>query len=255
MPTPRRAASREVSRARLSTILALALCAALPAFAQADTVATIRPSFLPDRLGASTSFTLALRFSGGEGQVPAPLSKMVVHLPAGLGIGLRGVSTCSQARLQRRGAAGCRSSSLLGHGHAILDVHAGSQTIPEEATVWAFRGPDRGGRPTLEIFGQGETPLDESTISTAVLDPDGAPYSSKLTVSVPPIPTLVGEPNASFVSLSLSIGGVGHPLRAHAAAGTILVPRSCPAGGFPFAAEFTFADQSTASAAAKVACP
>lgn len=244
-----------MSRGRLSTILALALCATLPAFARADTEATIHPSFLPDRLGASTAFTLALRFSGGEDGIPAPLSKMVVHLPAGLGIGLRGVSTCPQARLRRRGAAGCPSSSLLGRGHAVLDVHAGSQTIPEEATVWALRGPSQGGRSTLEIFGQGETPLDQSTLSTAILGPDSAPYGSKLTVSIPPIPTLVGEPNASFVSLSLTIGGIGRRPRAHAAAGAILVPRSCPAGGFPFAAEFTFADKSTASAAAKTPCP
>ncbi len=233
----------------------LALCAVLPAFAQADTLATISPSFLPDRLGANTAFTLALRFSGGEEGVPAPLSKMVVHLPAGLGIGLRGASICSQARLRQRGARGCPSSSLLGRGLAILSVHAGSQTIPEEATLWAFRGPSRGGRPTLEIFGQGETPLDESSISTAVLGPDTAPFGSKLTVSIPPIPTLVGEPNASFLSLSLTIGGVGHSPRAHAAAGTITVPRNCPAGGFPFVTEFMFANQSTESAAASAACP
>jgi hypothetical protein len=33
------------------------------------------------------------------------------------------------------------------------------------------------------------------------------------------------------------------------------VPRRCPAGGFPFAASFTFADHSTASATTAVACP
>jgi len=242
-------------RAPPSAILALALCAVLPAFARADTLTTIHPSFLPDRLGASPAFTLALRLSGGAEAVPAPLSRMVVHLPAGLGIGLRGASTCSQARLRQRGAAGCTSSSLLGRGGAILAVHAGSQTIPEEATLWAFRGPSQGGRPTLEILGQGETPLDERTLSTAVLGPDSAPYGSKLIVSVPPVPTLVGEPNASFLSLSLTIGGAGRHPRAHAAAGTITVPRSCPPGGFPLAVDLTFTDQSTASAAAKVACP
>jgi hypothetical protein len=242
-------------RARLSAALALALCAVLPGFAQADTLATISPSFLPDRLGASTTFTLALRFSGGEEGVPAPLRRMVIHLPAGLGISVRGGSTCSPARLLERAATGCPASSLVGRGHALLSVHAGSQTIPEEATLWAFRGPSRGGRPTLEIFGQGETPLDESTLSTAVLGPDSAPFGSKLTVSIPPIPTLVGEPNASFLSLSLTIGGIGHSPRAHAATGTITVPRSCPAGGFPFVTEFTFADQSTESAAASAACP
>jgi hypothetical protein len=33
------------------------------------------------------------------------------------------------------------------------------------------------------------------------------------------------------------------------------VPRSCPSGGFPFAAAFTFAGGSTAAAIAAVACP
>jgi len=136
-----------------------------------------------------------------------------------------------------------------------MSVHAGSLAVPEEATVTIFRGPNRSGRPTLEIFGQGETPLDQSSISTAVLEPDGTPYSSKLTASIPPIPTLVLEPNASFVSLSLTVGEVGRSPRAHAAAGAIIVPRSCPVGGFPFAASFTFADGSTASASTSVACP
>jgi hypothetical protein len=215
----------------------------------------MRPSLLPDRLGASTALTLAFRFSGGEEGVPAPLSGMVVRLPAGLTINLRGVKTCAKSRLQSRGAAGCPAGSLVGRGHALMSVHAGSLAVPEEATVTAFRGPNRGSRPTLEIFGQGETPLDQSSISTAVLEPDSAPYGSKLTISIPPIPTLVLEPNASFESLSLTVGGISHSPRAHAAAGAILVPRSCPAGGFPFAASFTFADDSVTSASATVACP
>ena len=233
-------------------------CAAAPALApaaQTATGASMRPSLLPNRLGASTALTLAFKFSGGDEGVPAPLSGMVVRLPSGLKIDLRGAETCAKSRLRRRGAAGCPAGSLVGRGHALMSVHAGSLAVPEEATVTIFRGPNRGARPTLEIFGQGETPLDQSSISTAVLEPDSAPYGSKLTVSIPPIPTLVLEPNASFVSLSLTVGGVGRNPRAHAAAGSILVPHSCPAGGFPFAASFAFADGSTAGASAAVACP
>jgi hypothetical protein len=234
------------------------LCAVAPAVAQAsETGASMHPSLLPDRPGASTALTLAFRFrlSGGEEGVPAPLSHMVVRLPAGLTINLRGVGTCTKSRLRRRGVAGCPAGSLVGGGHALMTVHSGSLAVEEEATVTIFRGPNRGSHPTLEIFGQGETPLDQSSISTAALEPDSAPYGSKLTVSIPPIPTLVLEPNASFVSLSLTVGGVGRTPRAHAAAGAILVPRSCPAGGFPFAASFTFADGSAARASATVACP
>lgn len=238
---------------------ALAACclsaAALPAAAQAETSASMRPSLLPNRLGASTALTLSFRFSGGTAGVPTPLSGMVVHLPAGLTVNLRGVRTCAKSRLQSRGAAGCPSKSLVGRGHALMMVHAGSQAIGEDVTISVFRGPNRGGHPTLEIFGHGETPLDQSATSTAVLAPDSAPYGSKWTVSIPPIPTVMFEPNASVISMSLTVGAVGRRPKAHAAAGSVLVPRSCPASGFPFAADFTFADHSTASASATAACP
>lgn len=136
-----------------------------------------------------------------------------------------------------------------------MRVHAGSLAVPEEAAISIYRGPNRGPHQTLEILSQGSTPLDESTLATGVLVPDSGQYGSKLTVSVPAIPTLVLEPDASFVSLSLTIGGIGRRPRAHAAAGSILVPHSCPASGFPFAAELTFAGSTSASASATVACP
>lgn len=235
-------------------VLAACCChAPSPALAHTATGASMRASFLPDRLGATTTFTLAFRFTGGEAGIPAPLRKMVVHLPAGLGVDLRANTSCSTARLRRSGAAGCPSGSLLGRGHALLMVHAGSQALPEEATIRVFRGPSRGGRATLEILSRGETPLDESTISTAVLEPDGAPFGLKLNVSIPAIPTLVYEPDASFVSFSLTIGAPGRP-KAHTAA-AITVPRRCPAGGFPFSSDFTLGDGSTVSATTSVSCP
>jgi len=224
------------------------------ALAQGATDATFRPSLRPNRLGASTALALAFGFSGGKEGVPAPLSAIVVRLPAGLQIHLDGVETCATSRLRSRGATGCRSGSVLGRGRSLLEVHAGSQTLPEESTVHVFRGPNRGSEPTFEIFGQGETPLDQSTISTAILQPAGAPYGSSLTLSIPPIPTVAYEPDASFVSMSMTIGDAVRGPRTHAA-GTIVLPRDCPVGGFPFAASFTFADGSTASAVTKVPCP
>jgi hypothetical protein len=225
------------------------------ALAQPATDASMHASFLPDRLGASTALTLAVGFSGGAEGVPEPVRRAILRLPAGLTIDLRGGSICSPSRLRRNGAAGCPAGSIVGRGHALADVYAGSLTVPEEAAVTVFRGPSHGGQQTFEIFGQGETPLYQSVISTAVLQPDSGPYGSKLTVSVPPIPTLVLEPDASIVSVSVTVGGVGRKPRAHAAAGSIHVPRSCPAGGFPFATAFTFADGSATSASATVPCP
>jgi hypothetical protein len=247
----RTAALARAARALAALALA-ALALAAPAGAQAPASAGIHPSFRPDRLGAASTLTLAIAFGGGSEGVPPPLTGFVLQLPAGLGIDLRGVSTCPPSRLSASGAAGCPRSSMIGRGRALLRVHAGSQTLPEEAGMSVFRGPGRGGHPSIEILGHGETPLDESTTSVGLLVPGGAPFGSKLIVSVPPVPTLVYEPNASFASLSLTVGGSGPAGRP---GGTVAVPRRCPAGGFPFAARFTFADHSTASAAARVPCP
>jgi hypothetical protein len=233
--------------------LALLASALLPVSAFAATAATLRPSFRPDRLGASTAFTLAFGFAGEEEEAPPPLHRVVVHLPAGLHVDLSRVSTCSKARLQARGAGGCPRVSLLGHGRAILELHPASQTITEEATLSAYRGPNQGGRPVIEILSQGYTPLEERAVFTGVLAPDAAPYGLKLAISIPPMPTLQAEPDASIGSFSLTIGAGAGPT-AHAAA-TITVPRSCPAGGFPFAADFTFADGSSTRASAKARCP
>lgn len=248
--------SRVRTRSVLAVLVGCCLYAATPAVAvQTETNASMRPSLLPNRLGASAALTLAFRFSGGAEGVPAPLRGMVVHLPAGLTVNLRGAGICPPSRLQSRGASGCRSESLVGRGHALMKVHAGSQAVPEEATVSIYRGPNRGTHQTLEILSQGSTPLDQRMIATGVWAPDSGQYGSKLTVSIPAIPTLVLEPDASFVSLSLTIGGIRRHPRAHVAAGSILVPRSCPATGFPFAADLTFTGGSTASASTTIACP
>jgi hypothetical protein len=217
--------------------------------------ASVQPSFLPNTLGARTAFTFAFRLGAGEEGVPPAVRRLVMHLPAGLGIDLRGVGTCPASRLRRLGAGGCPRQSLIGHGHAVLAVHAGSQAIPEQAVIWAFRGPDRAGRPVVEVLGRGDTPLQEQTLSTGVLSPDRAPYGLKLTVSIPSIPTVMYEPDASILSFSLTVGAVGRRPRAHAAAGAVTVPRRCPAGGFRFAADFGFFDSTTASAAARLPCP
>lgn len=182
--------------------------------------------------------------------MPAPLRGMTLRLPAGLRIDLSGVGVCQPSRLRSHGVAGCSSASLLGRGNALTKVHAGSQTLLEQAAIRIFRGPDHGARPSFEILGHGETPLYQNTLSTGVLEPDTAPYGSKLVVSVPAIPTLMGEPDASFSSLSLTLGRA-----AGGSPAAVLLPRRCPDGGFGFAASFTYADGSTGSASARLPCP
>jgi hypothetical protein len=216
------------------------------------TTATIRPSFSPDRLGAKAAFTFAVHFSGGELGVPSPVRRAVVHFPPGLTLDIPKLRSCTKARLQARGAGGCPAQSKIGAGHALADVHVGSSVESEEAAVSAFVGPPQGLYPTIEILGQGYSPLDERVVITATTLPDNPPYGEKLVMSIPAIPSIPLEPNASTVSFSMTIGG--RAFRKHDP-NTVVLPSHCAAGGFPFAAEFTYEDGSKSDSTATVPCP
>ena len=84
--------------------------------------------------------------------------------------------------------------------------------------------------------------------------PDRAPYGEELVMSIPAIPTLTFEPDASIASFSLTIGTPGRH-RAQRTSNTVMIPSSCPPSGWPFAAEFTYADGSVGSALATETCP
>jgi len=243
--TATRRRARAAARAFVGGALAVCLFGVLCTPAGAATGVAMSVSFQPDRLGASSALTVALRFAGSAGATPAPLSGADVHLPRGLGIDLRAAAVCAAARVR---AGRCPRASLVGRGHAQLEVLAGSQTIPEQAVLSAYRGPARGGRPTLEILGVGSTPLSERTLNIGVLRPDSAPFGSVLAIAVAPIPTVVYEPDGSFDSLTLTIGGRGSAAR-------ILVPAHCPAGGFPFALDAAFSDGTSTRAGAGARCP
>ena len=217
------------------------------------TTATIRPSFSPDKLGAKAAFTFAAHFAGGELGVPSPVRRAVVHFPPGLTLDVPKLRSCSKAQLQARGARGCPAQSEIGTGHALADVHVGSTVESEEAAISVFVGPPQGINPTIEIIGQGYSPLEERVVITATALPDNPPYGEKLVMSVPAIPTIPLEPNASTVSFSVTVGGKA--AKKHHNPNTALLPSHCPAGGFPFAAEFTYEDGSTSTSTATVPCP
>jgi hypothetical protein len=239
-------------RSILGVVATMALCAALPMGAQAATVANIAPSFAPDRLGAGTAFTLDIGFANQQEGIPAPVTNAVVHLPAGLTVNLHSAGTCSQARLQKNAGRGCPASARIGRGSALVVAHLGSLNLNEPASLTAWRGPNQGGLPTLEIVGQGLSPLEERVVVSGVLKPDHAPYGQQLVMTNPAIPTLPTEPNASLQRFSLTIGSAAHG--GHGAA-LLRVPSHCPAGGFPFGADFAYADGSNSTTTATVACP
>jgi hypothetical protein len=239
---------------RAALIFSAALLAGAPAGTSAiappgqpeGTTSALTPSFSPDRLGAPAALTLKIDYTGAPHRVPAPVTRTLVHLPAGLIFDLSGVGTCPRAQALH---ARCPASSRVGSGSTVAIAHLGSQTLTENATVTAYRGANQGGHPTMLISSQGLTPLIERIVIGGVVQRDRPPYGVELAMSIPPIPTLPTEPNASIFHFTLTIGG------AHSPHGLIRVPRSCPASGFPFGADFTFADGSTGSTTTTARCP
>jgi hypothetical protein len=230
----------------------MTLCAIFTESARASNLATIAPSLSPDRPGMGAALNLEIRYSTNSSGVPTPVRRAVLRLPAGLSLDIPKLRICSPARLRRDGARGCPSRSQIGSGHALAEVHAGSQTITEEIRLWAFLGPLRDGAPALEILGQGYSPFERRVVLTGTLLPARAPYGEELAISVPAIPTLPLEPDASMLTFSLTIGE--HRRAQKPAESTVTVPALCPIGGFPFAAEFSYADGSHGGALATVPC-
>jgi hypothetical protein len=243
----------KVRRGARATVAGLVACATLAAPVQAGTSATITPSLSPDRLGARAALTFAIRYAGGEFGVPSPVRRSVLRFPAGLSLEIPNLRSCTAARLRARGARGCPAQSGIGSGHALVEAHAGSQILTEDVALWAFLGAPRNLQPTFEVLGQGYTPLEKRVVFTGIVLGDRVPYGEELVMSIPPISTLPLESDASIVTFSLTIGASKR--RRTQGANSVIVPSSCPVGGFPFAAEFSYADGSNSSALATVPCP
>jgi hypothetical protein len=247
------ASSRLTARASGAILACVILLGAFAVAARAEdaTTATLAPSLHPNRLGALSALTMTVSYEGGELGVPEPVRRAVLDFPVGLSIEIPDLLSCPPERLRKLGPRGCPPHSQIGSGHALAEVQAGSQLITENVALSVFLGAPRNLQPTVEILGQGYTPFDERLMFTGTVEPGHAPYGEELVMSVPAIPSLPLEPDASILSLSLTVGAAH---RGHATS-SVVVPRGCPAGGFPFAAEFTYADGSVDKALATAPCP
>jgi hypothetical protein len=242
--------ARQIAFAAAALVASAALlCMSAPA--PAANVATISAAISPDRLGARGSLTVALHFTGDQLGLPAPLQRAVVRFPLGMSLEIPHLRSCSIEQLQNSGARECPQQSKLGEGHALVESRPASETIDEGVELSAFLGPPNHLQPTLALLGQGTTPLAVRMVVSGAVLTDRAPYGEKLVMSIPPIATVPLEPDASIVDLSLTVGTKRHARSANA----IRVPRKCPAGGFPFAGEFTYADGSSGSATSTIRCP
>lgn len=258
----RRCASRIVAIATVAVALA---CAAVPAAAQALTEhATLSASFSPNKLGTPTTITFAFHLSTSEGVAPPPLTAMDLQMPAGMNYTTTqlGLAICQPAELIAKGLAGCPANSRLGYGSAEVEVPFGTGSGHEIPEIQAVAGPSPTGNLSVLFYANGLYPVDAQLGFTGEVLPDSGRYGSQLSANVPLVTSVPGGPDVSIVNVKTSIGPNHltyykrvHGRRVAYKPRGVSVPERCPRGGFPFAANFTFEEGSTASAQVSVPCP
>lgn len=215
--------------------------------------ARITATLSPDRLDAAARLNIDIAYGQVESELPPPVRHALLRLPYALGIDIPTLRSCSASHLRAHGARGCPSQSLIGTGQALTDALLGSQLLSEHVALSLFVGPLVNLEPTFEILAEALTPFHERVVIVGKVLPDDPPFGEDLSITLPPIRTLPLEPDASIVSLSLSIGP--RPGTRSRESNAVLVPAHCPRGGFPFAIESSFADGGSSKTLTAAPCP
>lgn len=264
LPAARAAAPATTAAVLVATAAPPTTTAAAPWATAPPPSATLSASFKPERLGRRTTLGFGFQISAGADRVPPALTAVSLNYPQDLGIALSrlGLATCAETTLQTSGPRGCPADAIMGHGTALAEIALGPQVVQEGAPIAIVRASDREGHIALLFDAIGSTPLADSIVFPGTLLPATAPFGGAISIEVPLIPSVPGAPDVALVQLRSTLGPsrvvyyerVGARTLAYQPAG-ILLPDSCPAGGFPFAAEFSFVDGSRASATTVVPCP
>jgi hypothetical protein len=251
-------AARRLLHAHGRVLLAtLALSACLTGTALGATTASMTAAFAPDRLGAATTISLGFQIKTPHGHVPPPLTGVDFHYPVNLGIATTGlgVASCPPAELLAHGASICPPDSRMGSGSARVEVPYGAGVEKETASLALVAGPSPNGYVRLLIAATGLSPVIARIVIPSLLEP------AHLKLAVPLVESLPEAPDVSVVQAHLVIGGnltYYEPLHgknvAYRPAG-IGIPRTCPRGGFPFSANFSFQNGAHATARTRVPCP
>jgi hypothetical protein len=138
--------------------------------------------------------------------------------------------------LKNTGPSGCKKNAVASpKGSALGEVTFGTERVPEEASLQAFFGPNKG----LLFFVNGSSPVSLEFVSGGTYVNSGQPpYGLELKTTVPAIATVPGAPLASTKTINIKVGAAikkGSKLLSY---GTL--PKTCPKGGFPVKTEMIF---------------
>jgi hypothetical protein len=234
--------------------LLVALSLAPLSSAQAAETVSIQAKFTPDVLGAPSLVSGSAKITNTTGHVPSPIRNVTIIGPAGVGLDLKGAGTCNAAKLELDGPQVCPANSKAGSGGGMGAFELAGTVIREPFTMTLFLGSKTPGHMSLLIYVNALSPVSVQLVFHAPVIKEPKPYGLGFEFQVPPIETLPGASNASVESAHITIGATAAE-RKHFHVKGIVLPKRCPAGGFPVQTKLGFEDGSTVAAKSTVKCP
>ncbi len=150
----------------------------------------------------------------------------------------------------------------MGYGSALVEVPFGPLVVDETATTRTYSAPVSNGRLALLFYAEGESPIYAQLVFPAIVDTAAPPFGGSLNTTLPLVTSVPEAPDAAVVRLHSTIGPLNltyhervHGRRVSYTPKGIMLPKSCPRGGFPFAVSFTFQDGTSTTATSNVPCP
>ncbi len=241
------------------------LCACLAAAAAAWAAQTLEvtAAFSPDKLGAPTNVHGTATIGTTTGTLPSPIIETTVMGPAGLAVDVKGVGTCSPAKLKATLEPNvCPKDSKAGFGGGVGEYELAHEVRKEPFTLNFYRAPNEDGHLVLLAFLNAVSPVSVQLVLTAQVVQEPKPYGLGFTFKVPIIETLPGASPATAESIFITLGAPNaayfetvHGKRTLVHVKGIVVPKKCPPGGFPYKTQIGFADGTTNTVTGTIRCP
>ncbi len=237
-------------------------CLLLAAVAWATDTLTVQESFTPDKLDSPANLSITAQFASSTGTPPSPITKLTLYAPAGLGIDAHGAGTCTATTLQLHGPSGCPADSRVGFGGGIGLLDLPKQVLRERYTIDFFFAPSEHGHLALLAYASAIAPIAVELVVVAKQVPAPKPYGLGFSVEIPPISTIPGAALASVESAFATFGAANvayyetvHGKRTLVHVRGMVVPKTCPQGGFPTEGIIDFADGASLTVDPTIPCP
>lgn len=184
-------------RKHLIWVLGLALAIGIANVAVGANSQTISGEFKPNTNLSKTkykpgSLNVITATGDTDGNV-SPATRAQVFFDDDLTFFTRGIAKCNPARLTNTTTAQARNgpckAAQVGAGTAMVAI-AGNTDAPLGATVTAFNGPPKNGKPVILLHSRTDEPLANTVILVGVLKslPRAGDFGRVLDVSIPQLP-------------------------------------------------------------------